>query len=258
MSLNVFITGATGGIGSGLARVYAAKGATLGLVAHHQDALDRLIASLPGTGHKGYVADVTDRDGIIETAHRFEKEVGPADVVIANAGVSIGVKTQYYEDLAVMDRVYRINVIGMANTFHGFLPAMIERHAGTLVGIGSVAGIRGLPGSEAYCSSKAAVINYCESLRIEMMKHGVKVLTVCPGFVKTPLTSKNPYPMPFILEPDEFARRAVRAIDAHKTYTVIPWQMGLLAKLMKIAPNYLFDRILKGRKQKPRAKELGV
>lgn len=119
MSLNVFITGATGGIGSGLARVYAAKGATLGLVAHHQDALDRLIASLPGTGHKGYVADVTDRDGIIETAHRFEKEVGPADVVIANAGVSIGVKTQYYEDLAVMDRVYRINVIGMANTFHG-------------------------------------------------------------------------------------------------------------------------------------------
>ena len=117
---------------------------------------------------------------------------------------------------------------------------MIERHAGTLVGIGSVAGIRGLPGSEAYCSSKASVINYCESLRIEMMKHGVKVLTVCPGFVKTPLTSKNPYPMPFILEPDEFARRAVRAIDAHKTYTVIPWQMGLLAKLMKIAPNCHF------------------
>lgn len=257
MSLNVFITGATGGIGAGLARVYAAKGATLGLVAHHQEALDALIATLPGTGHRGYVADVTDRDGIIETAHRFEKEVGPADVVIANAGISIGVKTQYYEDLAVMDRIYRINVIGMANTFHGFLPSMIARKGGTLVGIGSVAGIRGLPGSEAYCSSKSAVITYCESLRIEMKKAGVEVLTVCPGFVRTPLTAKNPYPMPFILEPDEFARRAVAAIDAHRTYCVIPWQMGLLAKLMKIAPNGFFDKILAGRKQKPRAQELG-
>lgn len=257
MSLNVFITGATGGIGAGFARAYAAKGATLGLVAHHRDALDHLISELPGSGHRGYVADVTDRDGIIQTAHQFEKEVGPADVVIANAGISIGVKTQYYEDLAVMDRVFRINVIGMANTFHGFLPSMISRRAGTLVGIGSVAGIRGLPGSEAYCASKSAVITYCESLRIEMKKSNVEVITICPGFVRTPLTAMNPYPMPFILEPDEFARRAVAAIEAHKTYAVIPWQMALLAKIMRLAPNALFDRILMGRKQKPRAKDMG-
>ncbi len=253
MTTNVFITGATGGIGAALARVYASRGARLGLVAHHRDALDRLIDSLPGTGHIGYTADVTDRDGIIAAAHEFEKNAGPADIVIANAGISIGVKTQYYEDLEVMDRIFRINVIGMANTFHGFLPSMVKRRSGTLVGIGSAAGIRGLPGSEAYCASKSAVITYCESLRIEMKKNGVDVLTVCPGFVRTPLTAKNPYPMPFILEPDDFARRAVAAIDAKRSYSMIPWQMNLLTKLMRIAPNCLFDRILAGRKQKPRA-----
>ena len=152
----------------------------------------------------------------------------------------------------MLEAVYRINVFAMAYTFHPFIAGMKARGEGQLVGMGSVAGIRGLPGSEAYCASKSAVITYCESLRVEMRKAGIMVTTICPGFVRTPLTAANPYKMPFILEPEEFARQAVEAIASRKSYAVIPWQMGVLAKILRLLPNPLFDKILSNRKQKPR------
>ena len=251
--LNVFITGATGGIGAAFARLYAGQGCKLGLTGRRQDALDRLVASLPGNGHRTYAVDVTDRDGIIAAAHQFEAEVGPADLVIACAGIDSGIMTIHYEDLAVMEKIFSVNVIGMANTFHGFLPSMAERRKGTLVGIASVGGIRGLPGSEGYCASKSAVITYCESLRIGMKKSGIDVLTICPGFIRTPLTAKNPYHMPFLMEADAFARKAADAIRAKRSYAVIPWQMGIVANILRLAPNCLLDRILMNRKHKPRA-----
>ncbi|MCI5850607.1 MAG: SDR family oxidoreductase [Sutterellaceae bacterium] len=256
MPLNVFITGASGGIGAAFARAYAARGATLGLSGHRKEALDALAASLPGGKHRTYASDVTDRNAMIAAARDFEAAAGPADIVIACAGISIGVQSRYYEDLEVLQRTFDINVIGTANTFHGFLGSMIRRRAGTLVGIASVGGIRGLPGAEAYSASKAAVISYCESLRIEMRKEGVSVVTLCPGYVDTALSSKDPYSRPFLLQPDEFARRALRAIDRKDSYAVIPWQMGVLAKAMRAAPNWLLDRILSKRKMKPREQEL--
>lgn len=176
--------------------------------------------------------------------------------MIANAGISVGVKTQYFEDLEVMEKVYATNVFAMASTFHAFIEPMMQRKHGTLVGIGSVGGIRGMPGTEAYCSSKSAVITYCESLRVEMKKYGIQVTTISPGFVKTPLTDVNPYPMPFILTPDEFAKRAANAIMGGRSYATIPWQMGLVAKLLRILPNPLFDKIFGNRKQKPRNSEI--
>ena len=133
---------------------------------------------------------------------------------------------------------------------------MMERKRGTLVGIGSVAGIRGMPGTDAYCSSKSAVITYCESLRVEMKKHGIDVLTVSPGFVKTPLTDVNPYPMPFLVTADEFAQAAVRNIMAKKTYSTVPWQMGIVSKLLRVLPNCVFDKVFGKRKQKPRNNEI--
>jgi len=257
MSLNVFITGASGGIGSALAAAFAAKGATLGLVARKKDALERLIATLPNPErHEAIDCDVTDRDTLIAKARAFDDKCGGVDIAIANAGISVGVKTQYYEDLEVMEKVYRTNVFAMASTFHAFIEPMMKRHRGTLVGIGSVGGIRGMPGTEAYCSSKSAVITYCESLRVEMKKHGIKVVTISPGFVKTALTSVNPYPMPFILTPEEFAARAVPAILAGRPYTTVPWQMGLVAKLLRILPPSLFDAVFANRKQKPRNDEI--
>ena len=178
--------------------------------------------------------------------------------MIANAGISVGVKTEYYDDLAVMEKVYRTNVLAMAATFHPFIEPMAKRGRGQFVGIGSAGGIRGLPGSEAYCSSKAAVISYLESLRNDVRKYGITVTTISPGFVKTPLTAKNPYQMPFMLTAEEFSRRAVRAIDARVSYRTIPWQMGIVTKILRMLPNCVFDKAFAGRGEKPRAQELGM
>lgn len=249
--MNVFLTGASSGIGEALAREYAARGATLGLVARRDSVLADLAAALPGRHHT-YACDVTDRDALIAAARAFDAATGGADVVIANAGISEGVLTEYYEDLEAFRRVMDTNVLAMAHTFHPFVAPMRARRRGTLVGVASVAGIRGLPGSEAYCASKAAAISYCESLRVELRTSGVRVVTLAPGFVRTPLTAKNPYRMPFLMEPADFARRAADRIDAGTSYAVIPWQMGVVAKLLRVLPNWAFDRLLGNRPYKPR------
>jgi len=152
----------------------------------------------------------------------------------------------------VMQQTFATNNIGAAATFHPFIAAMTQRGSGTLVGIGSVAGIRGLPGHAAYCASKAALIAYCESLRGELKAGGVKVVTICPGYIDTPLTQKNSYSMPFLMQPDAFADKAFETIEAGSSYRVIPWQMGVVAKLLRLLPNAVFDRALAGRARKPR------
>jgi NADP-dependent 3-hydroxy acid dehydrogenase YdfG len=249
--LNVFITGASSGIGAALAKAFAARGATLGLAARRRDALEALLATLPGR-HHAYGVDVTDKDAMVGAARDFEAATGGTDIVIANAGISVGVKTEYYEDLAQYKRVLDTNVLGMAHTFHPFIARMKARRRGTLAGIASVAGVRGLPGSEAYCASKAAAILYCESLRVELARHGVKVVTISPGFIRTELTAKNPYRMPFLMDVDAFAARAADAIVAGVRYRTIPWQMGWVAGVLKLLPRWLFDRIVANRRQKPR------
>ena len=257
--MNIFLTGASSGIGQALAKEFAANGATLGLVARREDKLKELIAELPNPElHTAIVCDVTDRDRLIEEARKFDEACGGVDIAVACAGISVGVKTQYREDLDVFDKVFDTNVFAMASTFHAFIDPMIKRKRGTLVGIASVAGIRGLPGSEAYCASKSAAITYCESLRVEMQKYGVKVVTISPGFVKTPLTVHNPYKMPFIMEPEAFAKEAVKVIMVGKKYATIPWEMGVLSKILRLIPNWLFDKILASRKQKPRSGTAGT
>ena len=257
--MNIFLTGASSGIGQALAKEFAANGATLGLVARREDKLKELIAELPNPElHTAIVCDVTDRDRLIEEARKFDEACGGVDIAVACAGISVGVKTQYREDLDVFDKVFDTNVFAMASTFHAFIDPMIKRKRGTLVGIASVAGIRGLPGSEAYCASKSAAITYCESLRVEMQKYGVKVVTISQGFVKTPLTAHNPYKMPFIMEPEAFAKEAVKVIMVGKKYATIPWEMGVLSQILRLIPNWLFDKILASRKQKPRSGTAGT
>jgi short-subunit dehydrogenase len=250
--VNVFITGASSGIGEALAREFAARGARLGLVARRTDALRALAATLPGP-HLIYGVDVTDTEAIVAAGRAFDEAVGGADIVIANAGISIGVKTEHFEDLAQFRRVFATNVFSMAATFHPFMAPMKSRRRGTLVGIASVAGVRGLPGSEAYCASKSAVITYCESLRVELAKNDVRVVTISPGFIRTALTAKNPYGMPFLMDAPDFAHKAANAMIAGVRYRTIPWQMGAVTAVLKVLPRWLFDRITKRRKQKPRA-----
>lgn len=253
----VFITGASSGIGQALAARYYAAGYRLALVARRAAEVKAWAMSqgLDAARIAVYGADVRDVASITAAGRACIEAQGLPDVVIANAGISVGIDTAVYDDLEVMRSTYETNNIGMAATFHPFVAAMCKRRSGRLVGIASVAGIRGLPGHGAYCSSKAAVISYCESLRGECRPFGVKVVTVAPGYVATPLTAENRYSMPFLMQPEAFADQAFRAIDAGVTFRVIPWQMGVVARLMRLLPDWLFDRLLAGRPRKRRQGE---
>ena len=249
-----FITGASSGIGQALAARYAAAGYRLALVARRTADMQAWADAqgLDAGRCRVYGADVAEVDSIVAAGHACIAAQGLPDVVIANAGVSIGMDTAEPEDIHVKARTFAINNTGLAATFHPFVAAMVARGSGSLVGIASVAAIRGLPGHGAYCASKAAVVAYCESLRGELRSSGVKVVTLLPGYVDTPLTQKNRYAMPFLLSPAVFAERAFQAIAVQASYRVIPWQMGVVAKLLRLLPNPLFDRLLAGRPRKHR------
>jgi short-subunit dehydrogenase len=249
--MRVFLTGASSGIGEALARHFAARGATLGLLARREDLLASLRASLPGPVET-YPCDVRDLGAVKAAAADFVARHGVPDIVIANAGVSHGTLTEFEDDIDVFRQIMDINVMGMVNTFHPFVAGMRERGSGSLVGIASVAGFRGLPGAGAYSASKSAAITYCEALRVELHGSGVQVTTVCPGYIATPMTEKNPYPMPFIIPADDFAARCARAIEARDSFTVIPWQMGLVGRLLNVLPNALFDHFAAKAGRKPR------
>jgi short-subunit dehydrogenase len=252
-----FITGASSGIGQALAWRYYQAGFRLALVARRSAEMAdwaRGKAMAPERWQV-YAADVADVDSIVAAGQACIARQGVPDVVIANAGISVGVDTARREDLDVLARTYATNNIGLAATFHPFITAMRARGSGRLVGIASVAGIRGMPGHGAYCASKAAVISYCESLRGELHGSGVKVVTIAPGYIDTPLTRNNPYGMPFLMQADDFADAAFRTIERGSSYRVIPWQMGLMAKLLRILPDALFDRAVAGRPRKHRQGE---
>lgn len=251
----VFITGASSGIGQALAARFARAGYRLALVARRTAEATAWAESqgFAGGSWAVYAADVRDTAAIAGAGRACIAAQGLPDVVIAAAGVSIGVDTAIFEDLEVLRALYETNNIGMAATFQPFVTPMRARRSGTLVGIASVSGIRGLPGHAGYSASKAAVISACESLRVELRDAGVRVVTIAPGYIDTPLTRGNPYGMPFLMPVETFADRAFETIAAGVSYRVIPWQMGLVAKLLRILPNALYDRLTAGRGRKPRA-----
>lgn len=287
--MKVVISGASSGIGLALARCYLERGASVAAIARRGELLQALAAEFPGKVLP-YALDVRDAAALRAAADDFMARAGVPDIVIANAGVSVGTLTEYAEDEAVFRDVMDVNVLGMVQTFQPFLAAMRAaagsqpsprssdgtaghsikpasgRVAGhpasggggnrekqfTLVGIASVAGFRGLPGSEAYSASKAAVISYLESLRVELRGSGVKVVTVCPGYIKTPMTEVNDFPMPFLLEADDAARRIVCVIARGSSFAVVPWQMALVGRLLKLLPNWLYDRMFAKAPYKPR------
>ncbi|MDI1271106.1 MAG: SDR family oxidoreductase [Polaromonas sp.] len=254
MSRLVFITGASSGIGQALALRFFQAGYRLALVARRTSEVESWAQAqgISADSYKIYSADVANSNSIVAAGQACMAAQGVPDVVVANAGISIGMDTAVREDLEVMAQTFATNNIGLAATFHPFVAAMVQRGSGSLVGIGSVAGIRGLPGHGAYCASKAAVISYCESLRGELRPAGVKVVTLCPGYIDTPLTQKNRYAMPFLMQSEAFADKAFAAIEAGASYRVIPWQMGVVAKLLRLLPNAVFDKALAGRPRKHR------
>ena len=255
--MRVFITGASSGIGAALAKAYAARGAACVLVARRAEVLEAIRASLAHPElHRIETVDVNDAAALAASARRAIDDGGVPDVVIANAGISGGTDTGDPRDLASFKRIVDTNVVATVATFAPFVAAMKAAPpiAGgrRLVAIASVAGVRGLPGSGAYCASKAAVAVYAESLRVELRGSGIRVVTIAPGFIATPMTAANPYPMPFLMPVDRFAERAVATIASGRGYRVIPWQMGWLAKLMRVLPDPLYDAFIANRGRKPR------
>ncbi len=247
----VFITGTSSGLGAALAAHYAREGATLGLVARRADALQAVAARFP-TPTAIYPVDVADRGALRAAADDFLGRHRVPDIVIANAGVSVGTLGAEDEDLPVLERVLRTNVVGLAATLAPFVAPMRSRGTGALAGIASIAGLRGLPGAGAYSASKAAAITWLESLRVELHGSGVSVVTICPGYIDTPMTRVNRYAMPFLLSVEEAARRIARVIDRKRSFAVVPWQMAIVGGVMRHLPNGIYDALAARRPRKSR------
>jgi short-subunit dehydrogenase len=250
--VKVFITGASSGLGAALARRYAARGAVLGLFARRRAALEQLAATLAPAPCAIYAGDVRDAPSLRAAALDFIARHGLPDVVIANAGVSIGTLTSHESDNDAFRAVIDTNLLGMVHTFQPFLAPLVAQKSGKLAGVASIAGFRGLPGSGAYSASKAAAISYLESLRVELIGSGVEVLTLCPGYIATPMTGANPYRMPFLLSADKAARLAERAIDRGRRFYVFPWPMALVGRILRAIPRPLYDAAFANAPRKPR------
>ena len=280
-TLNIFITGASSGIGEALAHEYAKRASlsanennatgtlsaiglhcipcNIGLVGRRIDMLEKLAQNLQQQYQIQtaiYSVDVRDKTALANAADDFIKRFGTPNIVIASAGVSRGTLTEYFEDIVAFQAVFDINVMGMVHTFQPFIESMKEvSKAGQpaqLVGVASVAGIRGLPGSGAYSASKAAAITYLESLRVEMQHFNIHVSTIAPGYIRTPMTNINTYKMPFLMNADVFAHKFANAVAKKKRFTVIPWQMGVVARLLRFIPPMLWDWAMKKAPRKKR------
>jgi hypothetical protein len=199
-----------------------------------------------------YAADVRDARALAAAAEEFIGRVGCPDVVIANAGVSAGTLTSDPQDNQVFEEILAINVTGMMLTFQPFIEPMKARDHGTLAGIASIAGFRGLPGAAAYSASKAAAISYLESLRVELTGSAVSVVTICPGYIATPMTAGNPYRMPFLMDADVAAKKIAGAIARRERFYVLPWQMAVVGWFMRRLPRPLYDSLFSRAPHKPR------
>ena len=251
--LRVFITGASSGLGAALAKHYGAQGARLGLVGRKPEALAAVASSLDACS---YIADVRDAAAMHAAAAAFLREVGTPDIVIAAAGISVGTLTEEAADAAVFRAVMDANVLGLVHTFAPFIASMQVRDhqpgGGVLCGIASVAGVRGLPGGSAYSASKAAATVYLEALRLELKARGIAVVTVAPGYIDTPMTQVNPYPMPFKMRADTAAQKVAHCIARRRAYVVIPWQMAWVARVLKWLPIPVYDALFEKAPRKPR------
>lgn len=244
--MRVVVTGATAGIGRELAQQYAAAGVTLGLTGRRQERLDEVAATCRERGAvvRTYAVDVVDRPAMAEMARDFLEAAGGADLVVANAGVGSPDALSLREgDAGPMSSLLETNVVGVTNTLVPFVPAMKAQGRGHLVAVASVAGFRALPGSAAYCASKAAVRVLMDGLGLDLERHGITCTSVNPGFVESELTARNDFHMPFMLTTPEACRRIRRALARKRRVYTFPWQMALATRLLLLAPRFVVRRL---------------
>ncbi len=240
----VMLTGASSGIGRGLALELAKRGASIGLLARRADLLAEIVTEIEAQGGQALAlpVDVGDEAAVRAAADRLRAQFGPVDVLIANAGIASTVDPVSLkgDDIA---RVMEVNVIGVAHCVAAVVPEMTARASGQLVVISSLAAYRGLPKSAAYCASKAAVSSMFESFRLDLKPRGIDVTIIHPGFIKTALTAGRHAQMPFLMELDDAVKKIVAAIEKRRKSYAFPWQLATIVRLGMIMPNFMYDQI---------------
>jgi short-subunit dehydrogenase len=248
MSRVAVLTGASSGIGRELAKELAREGYRIGLVARRREELEKLAGELREAGGVAdiEVADVADRQTLVSAIERLAERLGPVDLLVANAGLGTPTRLDPM-NVEEIEQVIRVNLLGVVYALEAVLPAMLKRGSGHIAATASLAAYKGFPGQAAYCASKAAVMRFLESLRIELRGTGIHVTTICPGFVRTPMTAAHPFRMPFLLDADEAARRVARALRRRKKVFNFPWQTERLVKLCYWIPDWIMARVAKKR-----------
>jgi len=246
------ITGASSGIGWALAQTLAAKRAKVGLIARRKEKLEQLAQEIRQGGGTASLAaaDVGDREQTRAAVQQLSSELGPVDLMIANAGVGMPTVVNPLNTPDI-DKMCRVNFLGVVYSVEAILPAMLERRQGHLAAVSSLAAYKGLPGESAYCATKAAVNVFMEGLRIQLRDRGIAVTIVCPGFVRTPMTAVNNFRMPWLLEADEAARRIVRALERRRAVYDFPWQLSLLTKMTRWLPDWIVARSMQQYNENP-------
>ena len=241
----IFITGASSGIGAGLALAFAVKGANLGLLARRTDLLNELKLQCEARGGTARVfpCDVTDETAVASAAGSLESEFGRIDVLIANAGIGGNDPETSALSPSAIRKVFEVNLMGAVNAVHSVIPGMLKRNSGQLVAVSSLAGFRGLPKSAAYSSSKAAMTAFFESVRLDLIGTGVGVTVIQPGFIKTALTSGRAAKMPFLMELEDAIPLFINAIEKKKRFAAFPWQLATIVRAGRLMPGWLYDRI---------------
>ncbi len=241
---SILITGASSGIGAALALALAPRGGRLALVARRQEPLQQLAARVDAAGGHALplVGDVADPAVVDELHARLVREQGPVEVAFLNAGIGDATSAARF-DAARVRRLFEVNVFGVVNWLGVLLPPMLERRRGIIAGTSSLAAGRGLPGSGAYAASKAALSTLLESLRADARRSGVQITVVEPGFVRTPMTDRNHFPMPFMVDVDAAARLILEGVAAGEPQLRFPWPMAAVMQVLSALPASLYDRL---------------
>lgn len=240
--MRAIITGASSGIGLALAHELSNRGYELALLARRVELVEQLAGELK-TKAVAVACDVLDAGAVTDAVRTAEERLGGTfDLAIANAGVSIPGHAAKF-NVAECEQVFRVNVLGMIYLFGAVIPSMIEKQSGHFAGVASVAGLRSVPTGATYSASKAAMQSFLEASRVELAPHGVAVSIINPGFVDTPMTRKNKFPMPFLMKADKAARIIADGLERRRRVIEFPWRMSVLMRIFRQIPDPLYDRI---------------
>jgi NAD(P)-dependent dehydrogenase (short-subunit alcohol dehydrogenase family) len=242
----VLITGAASGLGRQLALLMARQGAVIAAIDLQLEPLEKLMGELKAQNSAGgwELGDVTDRAGLVQAVERLEQRIGPIQILVANAGIGIETSALSFR-AADIEKQINVNLLGVVNSIEAVLPRMLSRGHGQIVAISSLASYHGVPRMAGYCASKAGVSAVMDSIRVELRPRGIHCTTICPGWIRTPLTDSLPDPKPKMLTVEDAARRIVKAIQGRRRYNAFPFETLAMVRLLRWLPTSVGDWMVK-------------